>query len=147
MRICRIFFGIFHHIDFEIIAFKRRRQCFFRPCLARSAASDSYFHHFIEVYEAEILEIHNVWHIRYLWKKILEVEDQRSIVKTFFVMAGIQNIGIGIAILALFLSNLKFSQNENPNGEPKELHFSLIFLKKSQKETKISKRYAKMIQF
>jgi hypothetical protein len=58
--------------------------------------------------------------------KILEVEDQRSIVKTFFVMAGVQNIGIAIAILFFFFSILNFSQNENPNGKPKELHFSLI---------------------
>jgi hypothetical protein len=35
-------------------------------------------------------------------EKILEVGDQRSIVKTFFVTAGVQNIGIGIAILAFF---------------------------------------------
>jgi hypothetical protein len=33
-------------------------------------------------------------------EKILEVRDQRSIVKTFFVMVGVQNIGIAIAILA-----------------------------------------------
>jgi cell division protein FtsX len=59
-------------------------------------------------------------------EKILEVRDQRSIVKTFFVTAGIQNIGIGIAILVSFFSILTFSQNENPNGEPKDLHFSLI---------------------
>jgi hypothetical protein len=31
-------FGIFDLIDFEIIAFEGRRQCFFRPCLAGSAA-------------------------------------------------------------------------------------------------------------
>jgi hypothetical protein len=35
-------------------------------------------------------------------EKILEVGDQRSIVKTFFVMAGVQNIGIRIAILGFF---------------------------------------------
>jgi hypothetical protein len=79
-------------------------------------------------------------------EKILEIGDQCSIVKTFFVTTGIQNIGIGIAILA-FSSILKFSQNENPNGEPKELHFSLRYKKFSQKKTKISKRYAKIIQF
>jgi hypothetical protein len=39
-----------------------------------------------------------------LGEKILEVGDQRSIVKTFFVTAGVQNIGIGIAILAFFLA-------------------------------------------
>jgi hypothetical protein len=42
-------------------------------------------------------------------EKILEVGDQRSIVKTFFVMTGVQNIGIAIAILALFLLLSKFS--------------------------------------
>jgi hypothetical protein len=38
-----------------------------------------------------------------LVEKILEVGDQRSIVKTFFVMAGVQIIGTAIAILALYL--------------------------------------------
>jgi hypothetical protein len=33
-------------------------------------------------------------------EKILKVGDQRSIVKTFFVTAGVQNIGIAIAIFA-----------------------------------------------
>jgi hypothetical protein len=69
MQICGIFFGIFHHINFEIIAFEGRRQCFFRPCPAGSAAFDSRLCHFIEVHEAELLEIHNVWHVRYLGKK------------------------------------------------------------------------------
>jgi hypothetical protein len=41
-------------------------------------------------------------------EKILEVGDQRSIVKTFFVTAGIQNIGIAIAILAFFLVSSNF---------------------------------------
>jgi hypothetical protein len=36
-------------------------------------------------------------------EKILEVGEQHSIVKTFFVMEGLQKTGIGIAILALFL--------------------------------------------
>jgi hypothetical protein len=69
MGICGIFFGIFHHIDFEIVAFEERLQCFLRPCPAWSAAFDSRLHHFIEVHEAKLLEIHNVWHVRYLWKK------------------------------------------------------------------------------
>jgi hypothetical protein len=60
MGICGIFFGIFDHIDFEIIAFEGRRQCFFRPCPARLAAFDFRLRHFIEVHEAELLEIHNV---------------------------------------------------------------------------------------
>jgi hypothetical protein len=69
MGMCGIVFGIFHRIDFEIIAFEGRRQCFFRPCPARSAAFDSCFRHFIEVHKAELLEIHNVWHVRYMWKE------------------------------------------------------------------------------
>jgi hypothetical protein len=40
--------------------------------------------------------------------KNLEVQDQRSIVKTFFVMARAQNIGIGIAILVFFLAFSNF---------------------------------------
>jgi hypothetical protein len=69
MGICEFFFGIFDIIDFKIIAFEGRRQCFFRTCSARSATFDSCMRHFIEVHEAELLEIHNVWHVRYLWKK------------------------------------------------------------------------------
>jgi hypothetical protein len=41
-------------------------------------------------------------------EKILEVRDQRSIVKTFFVTAGVQNFGIAIAILAFFLASSNF---------------------------------------
>jgi hypothetical protein len=70
MGICGIFFEIFDHIDFEIIAFEERRQCFFRPCPVGSAAFDSRLRHFIEVHKAELLEIHNVWHVRYLWKNL-----------------------------------------------------------------------------
>jgi hypothetical protein len=66
MGICGSFFGIFDCIDFEIIAFEGRRQCSLRPCPARSAAFDSRFCHFIEVHKAKLLEIHNVWHVRYL---------------------------------------------------------------------------------
>jgi hypothetical protein len=63
-------FGIFvDRIDFEIIAFEGRRQCFFRPYPTRSAAFDSHLCHKLEVHEAELLEIHNMWHVRYLWKK------------------------------------------------------------------------------
>jgi hypothetical protein len=69
MGICEFFFGTFDHIDFEIIAFEGRRQCFFRPCPAGSAAFDSRLRHFIEVHEVELLEIHNVCYLRYLWKK------------------------------------------------------------------------------
>jgi hypothetical protein len=45
MGISGIFFGIFDYIDFEIIAFEGRRQSFFRPCPAGSAAFDFHFHH------------------------------------------------------------------------------------------------------
>jgi hypothetical protein len=69
MGICDFFFGIFDYIDFEIIAFEERRQCFFRSCLAGSAAFDSRLRHFIKVHKVELLKIHNVWHVRYLWKK------------------------------------------------------------------------------
>jgi hypothetical protein len=47
-------------------------------------------------------------------EKILEVGDQRSIVKTFFVMVGVQNIGIGIAILAFFLASSNFHKMKIP---------------------------------
>jgi hypothetical protein len=43
-----------------------------------------------------------------LVEKILEVGNLSSIVKTFFVTAGVQNIGITIAILALFLLSSNF---------------------------------------
>jgi hypothetical protein len=80
-------------------------------------------------------------------EKILEVWDQCSIVKTFFVTAGGTKHWHCYCHSCFFFSILKFSQNENHNGEPKELHFSLMYKKNSQKKTKISKRYAKMIQF
>jgi hypothetical protein len=41
-------------------------------------------------------------------EKILEVGDQCSIVKIFFITTGVQNIGIGIAILAFFLASSNF---------------------------------------
>jgi hypothetical protein len=63
---CGMFFGIFDCIDFEIIAFEGRKQCFSRPCPAMLAAFDSHLHHLIEVHKAKLLEIHNVWHVRYL---------------------------------------------------------------------------------
>jgi hypothetical protein len=49
-----------------------------------------------------------------LVEKILEVGDQRSIVKTFFVTAGVQNISIAIAILALFLLSSNFHKMKIP---------------------------------
>jgi hypothetical protein len=47
-------------------------------------------------------------------EKILEVRDQCSIVKTIFVMAGVQNIGIGISILAFFLAPSNFHKIKIP---------------------------------
>jgi hypothetical protein len=79
-------------------------------------------------------------------EKILEVGDQRSIMKTFYVIAGVQNIGIAIAILALFLLSLNFHKIKIPTVSTKELYLSLKYKKISQKNTKFSKRYAKIIQ-
>jgi hypothetical protein len=45
---------------------------------------------------------------------VCEVGDQRSIVKTFFVTAGVQNIGIGIAILAFLLASSNFHKMKIP---------------------------------
>jgi hypothetical protein len=47
-------------------------------------------------------------------KKILEVGEQRSIVKTFFVMEGVHKIGIAIAILALCLLSSNFHKMKIP---------------------------------
>jgi hypothetical protein len=52
-------------------------------------------------------------------EKILEVGDQHSIVKTFFVMAGVQNIGIAIAILALYLLSSNFHNMKIPTRSSK----------------------------
>jgi hypothetical protein len=49
-------------------------------------------------------------------EKILEVGDQRSIVKTFFITAGVQNIAI--AILALFLLLSNFHKMKIPTMSP-----------------------------
>jgi hypothetical protein len=62
MGICKKI-EIFDYIDFEIIAFEGR-QCFLEPFPARSAAFDSCLRHFIKVHKVELLEIHNVWHVR-----------------------------------------------------------------------------------
>jgi hypothetical protein len=47
-------------------------------------------------------------------QKILEVGDQNSIEKTFFETAWVQNIGIGIAILAFFLAFSNFHKMKIP---------------------------------
>jgi hypothetical protein len=52
-------------------------------------------------------------------QKILEVQDQCSIVKTFFVTVGVQNIGIVVAILALLLMSSNFHKIKIPTVSPK----------------------------
>jgi hypothetical protein len=52
-------------------------------------------------------------------EKILEVGEQCSIVKTFFVMEGVQNTGIAIAIIALFLLLLNFHKIKIPTVSTK----------------------------
>jgi hypothetical protein len=52
-------------------------------------------------------------------EKILEVGDQHSIMKTFFVTVGVQNIGIAIAILVLFLLLSNFHKMKIPTVSPK----------------------------
>jgi hypothetical protein len=47
-------------------------------------------------------------------EKILEVGDQLGIVKIFFVMARVQNIGITIAILAFFVLSSNFHKMKIP---------------------------------
>jgi hypothetical protein len=47
-------------------------------------------------------------------EKIFEVGERRSIVKTFFVVEGVQNTGIAIAILALFLLLSNFYKMKIP---------------------------------
>jgi hypothetical protein len=69
MEKCKKKFGIFGLIDFEIIAFEGRRQCFLETSPTEPATFNSRLHHKLEIHEAELLEIHNVWHVRYLWKK------------------------------------------------------------------------------
>jgi hypothetical protein len=66
MGICGKKFRIFDRIDFKILAFEGRKKCFFGPCLARSLAFDSRWRQNLESYKAELLEIHNVWNVRYL---------------------------------------------------------------------------------
>jgi hypothetical protein len=52
-------------------------------------------------------------------EKILEVEDQCSILKTIFVTLRVQNIGIAIAILALFLLPSNLHKMKIPMVSPK----------------------------
>jgi hypothetical protein len=58
----------------------------------------------------EVLEIHNVWNVRFLWEKILDVGEGCSIMKTFFVMEGGQNSGIALAIVTLFILSSKYDK-------------------------------------
>jgi hypothetical protein len=69
MEICGKNFKIFDLIDFKIIAFEGRRKCFFLPYPARLANFDSHWREKLELHKVEVLEIHNVWNVRFLWKK------------------------------------------------------------------------------
>jgi hypothetical protein len=91
----------------------------FVPCMARSANFDSYWHETFEVHKVEVLEIHNVWNVRFLWKKSLEVGEGCSIVKTFFVIERVQNSGSALAIVAFFLLSSKFHKNKIPTVRTK----------------------------
>jgi hypothetical protein len=68
MGISGNFFEIFDPIDFKIIAIKGRKQHFWELCMAGLVAFDSRLCHTLEVHKAKLLEIYNVWHVRYLWK-------------------------------------------------------------------------------
>jgi hypothetical protein len=74
-----------------------------------SADFNSCWREKLELCIVEVLDIHNVWNVRFLWKKILEVGERCSKVKTFFVMEGVQNSGIALAIVALFFIVVKIS--------------------------------------
>jgi hypothetical protein len=52
-------------------------------------------------------------------EKILDVEERRSIVKTFFVIEGVQNTGIALAILSLFLFSSNFHKIKIPTMSTK----------------------------
>jgi hypothetical protein len=52
-------------------------------------------------------------------EKILEVGEGCSIVKTFFVMKGLQNSGIALAIVALLLLLSKFHKMKIPTVSTK----------------------------
>jgi hypothetical protein len=47
-------------------------------------------------------------------EKTLEVRERYSVVKTFFVIEGVRNIGIVVAILALFFFLSKFHKMKIP---------------------------------
>jgi hypothetical protein len=68
MGICGKNFKKIDCIDFKIITFEERRKCFFIPCPAGSVDFDSRWHEKLELHKVEVLEIHNVWNVRFLWK-------------------------------------------------------------------------------
>jgi hypothetical protein len=70
MEICGKNFKIFDRIDFKIIAFEGKRKCFFVPCLVRLIDFDSRWRKKLELHKVEVLEIHNVWNVRFLWKNL-----------------------------------------------------------------------------
>jgi hypothetical protein len=53
-------FRIFDRRDFKILAFERRRKCFFVPSPAGSIDFDSHWRQKLELHKVEVLEIHNV---------------------------------------------------------------------------------------
>jgi hypothetical protein len=69
MRICGKNFKIFDYIDFKIIAFEGRRKCFLVPYPAWSTNFDSRWHQKLELHKVEVLDIHNEWNVRLLWKE------------------------------------------------------------------------------
>jgi hypothetical protein len=69
MGICKKNFKFFGHIDFKIIAFEGRRKCSFVPYMAGSTDFYSLWREKLELHKMEVLEIHIVWNVRFLWKK------------------------------------------------------------------------------
>jgi hypothetical protein len=70
MGTCRKHFRIFGCIDFKIIAFEGRRKYFFVPARQGSEDFDFRWREKPELYKKEVLEINNVWNMRFLWKKV-----------------------------------------------------------------------------
>jgi hypothetical protein len=81
-------------------------------------------------------------------EKILEVGDQRSIrSENIFCNGGDTKHWHCICHSCFIFIVVKFSLNENSNGEPKELHFSLRYKKISQKILKSPKDMLKSFNF
>jgi hypothetical protein len=80
-------------------------------------------------------------------EKILEVGEQRSIVKIFFVMEGVQKACIAIAIMDLFFLKPNFYKIKIPMVSTKSSTWAWGTKTISRKTTKIFKTNAKMMQF